>query len=1123
MRCSRCKDIYHGTCLKFDKDTIFILQQFKWHCMPCFINESVNYSCATCLGNINVFQDKITQCKQCHKILHKNCSQSNVCLACLPLPFLQLNNSCSETIENDFYSDQPYFAPFEFYCNEVIDFVPDAEQLNDNLQYCSEILRQCDYYKCDDFLKLDRKGFLTFIGLNVDGFRTNFDSFAIHHEKFSADGYFLCESNVTEEEASRFYLPNYNKFVSNRILKSDGRLKHKGSGLVIFLREDFVNASIITELSMISTDFEVLCVEINLRGERILVLCCYRPPSGNFELFIDLLNDLLARCNDKKNKKCYILGDFNVNIYNSSSSSTRKYLDCLFSNNFLPIISRATHFGGLNGTCIDHILTNDLSKVVNNGIIRCNISRHLPTFTMLDFNLDPNVSNKPKTRVKVNDYLLNNFIAEFNSLNFDIAGETAEFNYSYFHENFRALYDKWFINSRTTSKNSILRSDWISLGLAKSSDVKNMLYDNWVQHKSRCNWNKYIDYKRVFETIKNKAKYDYYDRCFKSNQSDLKKTWKLINGLLGRKRSNRLLAFPNSDAAHNFNSYFINIASDLISKTYGNDLQEDMEFKKYLPERQADELCDISFTSNQIIGIITKLNNSKGTYFSPRILKLLAPTISPILAELFNKCVIDGYFPHELKVAKVIPLYKNKGLNTDLSNYRPISMLPVFSKIFEKLLHREINDFLDKNKLLNNSQFGFRSKHSTVHALINAVENLHTAIDDKNFTLGIFIDFSKAFDTINHDILLVKLDSYGIRGNVHKLLASYLSERHQYVSYGGLDSSLLKITCGVPQGSVLGPLLFIIFINDIVNISDLAKFVLFADDLNLFLANRDRDLLYIDANQILFKIYEYCFANKLIMNFDKCCFIEFNNSKTKEEKFLGVLNIPFKQVVKCKFLGVIINSNLSWDDQISNVITQVSKSCGSLYSLRSVVPTKVLRQVYLSLVQPYLSYCIPLWGAVTNSYMMQKLFILQKKCIRIVGNKTEKKDGIFQHTKPIFFRFNILTLFNLYYYFTGCLAMRILTTHVPVNIMQMFKVSERSYRLIFPKFSHTKIKNNSFVFNSSKILNYLLDHAIPYYILSDTVFKHRFKSHLINIQNLSLEGDDNWLPCNHDLFSNISV
>ena len=135
-------------------------------------------------------------------------------------------------------------------------------------------------------------------------------------------------------------------------------------------------------------------------------------------------------------------------------------------------------------------------------------------------------------------------------------------------------------------------------------------------------------------------------------------------------------------------------------------------YKKYLPEHQTDELCDISFSSDQIIGIINRLNNSNGTYFSPRILKLLAPTISPILAELFDNCVKNGYFPLELKVAKVIPLYKNKRLNADLSNYRPISMLPVFSKIFEILLHREINDFPDKNKLLNNSQFGFRCKHS---------------------------------------------------------------------------------------------------------------------------------------------------------------------------------------------------------------------------------------------------------------------------------------------------------------------------------------------------------------------------------------------------------------------------
>jgi hypothetical protein len=187
---------------------------------------------------------------------------------------------------------------------------------------------------------------------------------------------------------------------------------------------------------------------------------------------------------------------------------------------------------------------------------------------------------------------------------------------------------------------------------------------------------------------------------------------------------------------------------------------------------------------------------------------------------------------------------------------------------------------------------------------------LHEAIDSKSHSFGIFIDFSRAFDTINYDLLLFKLEKYGIRGNFHKLIASYFSGRRQYVFFGGLESSLLKITCGIPQGSVLGPLLFIIFINDIVNVCDLAKYVLFADDLNLFLANRDRDKLYNYANEAPSKIYEYCYANRLIMHFEKCCYIEFT-SNNFEQKFLGILSKAFQQVHKCKFLGAFLHNNLS--------------------------------------------------------------------------------------------------------------------------------------------------------------------------------------------------------------------
>ncbi len=425
---------------------------------------------------------------------------------------------------------------------------------------------------------------------------------------------------------------------------------------------------------------------------------------------------------------------------------------------------------------------------------------------------------------------------------------------------------------------------------------------------------------------------------------------------------------------------------------------------------------------------------------------------------------------------------------------------------------------------MNNSQYGFRKKHSTLHALITAAENAYHSIDNKQSTLGIFIDFSRAFDTINHNILLQKLENYGIRGKMLDLLQSYLSDRKQYVSYGGINSTLLNLTCGVPQGSVLGPLLFIIFINDLTLISDsdIAKFILFADDLNLFITHVDRAILYRVANQILHKLYEYCLANRLIINYSKCCFIEFNTNEPP--LLLCILNESVEIVEKCtKFLGILINKDLDWTDQIQNVKSLVSKSCGTLYSVRKHVPDKVLRTIYLSLVQPYLTYCISLWGSKFYSEPMQKLFILQKKCIRIVGKKTEKVNRQLQHTKPIFNKLNILNVFNLYNYFTACEAMKIVKSGIPCSINEYFKISETSKRFILPKIRLTSVMQRSFVYNSKKILNHLLNNDISYCKLSVDIFKTRLRKHLLYLQSKSLNGDDSWLPCNHDLFSHIKL
>ena len=328
-----------------------------------------------------------------------------------------------------------------------------------------------------------------------------------------------------------------------------------------------------------------------------------------------------------------------------------------------------------------------------------------------------------------------------------------------------------------------------------------------------------------------------------------------------------------------------------------------------------------------------------------------------------------------------------------------------------------------------------------------------------------------------------------------KLLTSYLSDRKQYVNYGNIDSTLLDIACEVPQGSVLGPLLFIIFVNDIINLSNLGKFILFADDLNLFLSNKDRSLLYRNANSILHSIYEYCVANKLVINFDKCCFIEFS---MKGEKFpckaLGILNYQFKQVTGCKFLGVHINNRLNWNDHINHVISQVSKSCGAMYSVSKLVPQKILRKIYMALIQPYIMYCNPLWGALKNSQKMTKLFILQKKCIRIISNNTIRINKMLPHTKPMFTRLKILNVFNIHTYLTACESMKVIQNKIPRLICNMFAISNRNERLIMPLISSSRIKNNSFVVNSVKIINYLLYHDISYCKLSLETFKTRLKS-----------------------------
>ena len=363
---------------------------------------------------------------------------------------------------------------------------------------------------------------------------------------------------------------------------------------------------------------------------------------------------------------------------------------------------------------------------------------------------------------------------------------------------------------------------------------------------------------------------DYFRNKFNNSSGNIRKAWSIINSIRCKSKNNKLPKFIDTNGViitnrreicTKFNEYFVNVAKNLNADKYSN--LDAPDFKQYLRNSITNSLFLSPITDNEIYDIINSLDTNKSNDISPKLLKALCDSFCPILTYLFNLCMLSGTFPDELKIARVISLFKS-GNGNFMSNYRPISILPTLSKIFEKLIHVRIYQFLDDNRVLYSYQFGFRKAHSTVHAVQTAIHSVTKALDASYQCMGIFIDFLKAFD----NILLDKLYHYGVRGIAHKLISSYLRNRKQFVYYDNeCYSAVEDINVGVPQGSVLGPLFFILYVNDIISCSESSvEFILFADDTNIFIYAPTSAELYCKANKVLRQLKSYIDANYLHIN-----------------------------------------------------------------------------------------------------------------------------------------------------------------------------------------------------------------------------------------------------------------
>ena len=318
----------------------------------------------------------------------------------------------------------------------------------------------------------------------------------------------------------------------------------------------------------------------------------------------------------------------------------------------------------------------------------------------------------------------------------------------------------------------------------------------------------------------------------------------------------------------------------------------------------------------------------------------------------------SGTFPVILKTGIVSPVYK-KGNQQLFDNYRPISTLPIFSKLYEKIIYKRIYSYLITKNILYDKQFGFRKNHSTSHAINYSIKYIADNLEQKKHIIGIFLDLSQAFDTICHNKLLVKLENYGIRGNCLNLIKNYLSNRNQMTKFDSEISDSESILYGVSQGSVLGPLLFLLYINDIVHSTITGEFVIFADDTNIFISADSKLKAYNIANQVLKSVYLYMNANQLHINLSKCAHMYFKPNINNNERMscarsqnydinlkLSINGVKVKQVDRIRFLGVIIDDKLTWDAQIEHLENKLISTIVLIKRIKKFIPSSHYLKIY---------------------------------------------------------------------------------------------------------------------------------------------------------------------------------
>lgn len=851
-----------------------------------------------------------------------------------------------------------------------------------------------------------------------------------------------------------------------------------GGGIIAYIHES-VTFKHIKDLA--DNNLELSCIEIcTVKQKPFLLINWYRPPDSHIDVF-DKIEVVLENV-EIQNTDYVFVGDMNCDLNKlPPAHHTKRLLQIAEEHELKQFVEKPTRITSTTSTLIDVLFSTNSEKISFCDVVPLSLSDHFMVVATWGNTKPPSGNHKYVVSRNVKKLREDEFIRELQQVSWNnVLDETdVENAYEQLVSTLNSILDKHIpLRKRRVRQKE---TPWMNNDIITKIRERDKMKKQARKSGSELHWNMYKKLRNKVTSMTRTAKRLYVTKMIRDNKGNPSAMWKSLRCVLPNKKKNTSISklvvsgkevTGYKNIATHLNDHFTNIANKRKNtQKFGNNMEQFLQkcssVFKFHDVSEEDVLKHVNaIPSNKATG----LDNIPASILKISINHILRP-----LTHLINLSLKNGIVPRAWKLARITPLHKG-GDPTNVSHYRPISVLPVLSKVLEKVVFQQVIAYLIENDLLCSQQHGFRPKHSTSTAVINVIEDIVCVID-KGYVVGLIsLDLEKAFDLISHNILLKKLNFYGFDDNAIRWFRHYLYQRRQITVVNGNESVSSYVQCGVPQGSILGPLLFILFLNDLPKVVEKSSLSLYADDTCVYFASKNPQELQNVLNKDLSLMANWFSHNHLILNIKKCNYMILG-SNAKLRSFtnltLCVNNTELERVYQCKYLGVIIDCNLTWSKQIDSVRLKAIRNLHLLKRARSFIDKQTALTLYHTLIQSHLDYCSTIWMN-GHSVHLKRLQVIQNRALRIVL----QVDNRFNR-QSLYDTLKVDCLLDRWKKQALLLIFKVLNNLLPVSLCERVQKRESLYNLRnhenilnLPK-PKTNILRKSTLYSASKLFNTL--------------------------------------------------